>query len=449
MAKLKYNVRPVRRAGEDPFVPSVYPDRSGGPEPGATQTNADANTAHDAHAGNVLPDPDAAAFTASPGTSHKPKTEAQSGGGSGGLTDAYTDLYGKLKEYGVTSIPALDEFIAMMDGFLRPQTDSAIASRRAAADAGMAEMDADAYSRGMGASSYLSSVKSRERAASEADIAGLEEKYSSSMAEYLYKAVGSMREMESDIAKTRMKLAAEKEAAEEKRRYEEQQAKEKREYEAAKEKEKREYESAREKEKREYEERKAKAANDAKLVLAREKAKADRETKLAVAEKKAAASLKLQKQKEKQAVKIAKLKSEASKAVAKIRNSSKTKSSSQKKDSKAAQKEEIKYGHNKNGAYFDGKWYEGDWSYMKRGHTYKEYSNYLKGLTKSERYLFFTSSSREWRIRRWQVQYELPQADYNDLYAAYMPKGAAGTGKTSSVTKGAKKGGGSWKRVVS
>ena len=74
------------------------------------------------------------------------------------------------------------------------------------------------------------------------------------------------------------------------------------------------------------------------------------------------------------------------------------------------------WGHNKNGAYFDGVWYEGDFSYLEHSAGFREYSTYIMGLTPGQRYLLFTSNKREWRMRRWQMQYNLTQADYNDLY---------------------------------
>ena len=100
------------------------------------------------------------------------------------------------------------------------------------------------------------------------------------------------------------------------------------------------------------------------------------------------------------------------------------------KGKKSAAEEEtaIPYGHNKNGSYFDGKWYAGDYSYLTSSATYNQYASYLKGLSPSERYLFFTSDQRTWRLRRWQVQYNLPQSDYNDLYSEFMTGGGSASG---------------------
>ena len=517
MAKLKLNLRPVRR-DESPFarLDSAASGRSGGPEtaqadrmktnsasaayPGAS---AEAMTsANGKSGGNESADPfgvpsysaRSSGPNAAPSLSKKGASAAAAGNGNTGseVTDVYTDLYGKLREYGVTSIPTLAEFIELMEKTLRPSVDEAISERTNTARANMAEMDADAYSRGMGGSSYLSSVKERERAGAASDVMTLEQKYSSSVADRLCKAVDSMREMESDISKTRMKLEAEKEAAEAERAYKEKKAKEDREYAEEKarkdreyaekkakedreyaeqkEREKRAYAEEKEKKDREYAEEKAKKEREAKLKETEAKAKAQSD----LADKKARSAMELQKEKGRQAEKLAKLKAAAAAAAAAAKKAAAKTSSGSAKNSKSTKNKssgsgktntsaktsekgsEAKYGHNKNGSYFDGKWYSGDYSYLKKDkYTYVDYSNYLKGLTASERYLFFTSDKREWRMRRWQVQYNIPQSDYKDLYDAYMPgTKTASKPKTKSAVKAqkggksaAKKGGGKWQET--
>ncbi|MBR6428255.1 MAG: hypothetical protein IKS43_01180 [Clostridia bacterium] len=257
-------------------------------------------------------------------------TSGSSGGSNPDFAEFYTRLAGKLRSYGVTSIPSYSELYTLFSGFLRPAIDAAIAGRRYRAGVNSAELDADAYSRGMGGSSYLSSVKQRESSAAESDIAALEGKYSASMAEYLYKAISAMQQLESDMAKTRMQIAAQKQLA------------------------------------------------------------------------------------------YARLSAAAHASGGKGGKTGKSGRSSGKSDGGSH------YGHNSKGAYFDGKWYDGDFSYLKKKYGYTDYAGYLSTLSASERYLFFNSSSREWRIRRWQVQYNLPEADYNDLMAAFMPTGGGG-----------------------
>lgn len=66
---------------------------------------------------------------------------------------------------------------------LRPATDMAIEERRDRAETNMAELDADAAARGMGASTYVTSMKGREMSESENDVAMLESGYAAALAE--------------------------------------------------------------------------------------------------------------------------------------------------------------------------------------------------------------------------------------------------------------------------
>lgn len=249
------------------------------------------------------------------------------------LSEFYTQLYNKLRSYGITSIPTFDSLYGLFASFLRPAIDSAIAARNARGRQNMAELDADAYARGMGGSSYISSMKAREQDDVNSDIISLEGQYSASMSEYLYKALSSMQQIESEMERTRMTIAAQQAAA-----------------------------------------------------LARASASGGGSGRSGRS------------------------------------GGSSGKSSSGKSGSSS------KYGHNSKGAYFDGVWYSGNFSYLKSNASYNDYANYLNGLSASERYLFFTSNQRTWRMRRWQVQYNMPEIDYNDLYAAYMTTGGSSGG---------------------
>ncbi|MBR0135288.1 MAG: hypothetical protein IJM18_03730 [Clostridia bacterium] len=273
---------------------------------------------------------------------------AQSGEGSGhdegaeydidaGLSEFYNRLRSKLNAYGISSIPSFGELYSLFESFLRPAIDAAIAARNRRGRTNMAELDADAYARGMGGSSYLTSMKAREQDDIDSDINELEGKYGASMAEYLYKALTAMQQMESEIAKTRMTLMA---------RYS-------------------------------------------------------------------------------------------------YSGSNGGRGGRSNKGGKGKEKDDDKpsgtYGHNKYGAYFDGKWYEGDFSYLKKNASYTDYAEYLSSLSPSERYLFFTSSQRTWRLKRWQIQYNLPQVDYMDLYNSFM----SSPGGLGSYY-GPRNGGGKW-----
>ena len=247
-----------------------------------------------------------------------------------GLEEFYTRLLNKLRSYGISSLPSFDALYALFEGFLRPSIDAAISSRERRGRQNMAELDADAYARGMGGSSYIFSMKSREQDDVASDIASLEGQYTASMSEYLYKAISSMQQLEADMAKTRMNIAAQK--------------------------------------------------------------------ALAAARYSGSGS--------------------GGRSGVNGRNGK-----------NGSDKTNGGYGHNKNGSYFDGVWYDGDFSYLKSNATYNDYAGYLAGLSASERYLFFTSNSRNWRMRRWQIQYNLPQIDYMDLYSEYMgaPGGVGGS----------------------
>ena len=79
--------------------------------------------------------------------------------------------------------PSRAEIQADVAASLRPATDQAIETRRAQGESNMAELDADAASRGMGASTYVTSVKQREMASTERDVALLESNYAAALAE--------------------------------------------------------------------------------------------------------------------------------------------------------------------------------------------------------------------------------------------------------------------------
>ena len=66
---------------------------------------------------------------------------------------------------------------------LRPYYDAAAQERQTTALKNRAELDADAYSRGMGSSTWLSDKKSRESQAAASDIAGIYSQYGAALSE--------------------------------------------------------------------------------------------------------------------------------------------------------------------------------------------------------------------------------------------------------------------------
>lgn len=104
--------------------------------------------------------------------------EGNENSGTGSSSDSFEDYYTRLLEtlhgYGVAlTLPTLEELYSQLEQFLRPAVDSAIDNRREHGETTLAELDADAYSRGMGGSTYLSGMKRREYDAVAADIAML------------------------------------------------------------------------------------------------------------------------------------------------------------------------------------------------------------------------------------------------------------------------------------
>ncbi len=116
-----------------------------------------------------------------------------------GVSEFYNSLYTALHAYGVT-VPSLDELYDMLEAFLRPSIDAAIEARYARGETNMAELDADAYARGMGGSSYLSSMKAREMDDIQDDITELEAAYSAELAEYLFDAVNELQQLEIQLS---------------------------------------------------------------------------------------------------------------------------------------------------------------------------------------------------------------------------------------------------------
>ena len=106
--------------------------------------------------------------------------------------------------------PDYDSLVELFEAYLRPTYDRAIENRQAAAQTSMAELDADAYSRGMGASTFVSSMREREQDDMNSDIAMLETEYASALSEKLYEAMAaySKLKLEADIYNAENALSA-------------------------------------------------------------------------------------------------------------------------------------------------------------------------------------------------------------------------------------------------
>lgn len=129
-----------------------------------------------------------------------PKTQAayeknQSAGAPQSFADYYALAMGYVSPQLVSAGSfSADEYKKELEGYLRPTVDLSVARRREAGKTANAELDADAYSRGMGRSTYLSSMKEREGDDVERDVGALEAHYSAALSEKLYQALAAYQE---------------------------------------------------------------------------------------------------------------------------------------------------------------------------------------------------------------------------------------------------------------
>ena len=92
--------------------------------------------------------------------------------------------------------PSKDEVSSMWSEILRPGVDAAIEKRNRSAEEDMAELDADAVSRGMGGSSYVTSVKAREMEEAQEDISEMEAQYGAVLAERIYETLSQYDQLD-------------------------------------------------------------------------------------------------------------------------------------------------------------------------------------------------------------------------------------------------------------
>lgn len=102
----------------------------------------------------------------------------------------YESIFGALSTPGISvSVPSREELAQDYADILRPGVDLAISKRRARGEEEMAEIDADAASRGMAASTYVSSMKEREDDDVEEDVSMMEAQYTATLAERIASAL--------------------------------------------------------------------------------------------------------------------------------------------------------------------------------------------------------------------------------------------------------------------
>lgn len=93
------------------------------------------------------------------------------------------------------------ELLAQIEAWLRPSYERAILNRQESTKNYRAELDADAISRGMGASSYVTDVKSRQLGREAEDVALLNSEYGATLAKTLSEQMAGERERAFEVAK--------------------------------------------------------------------------------------------------------------------------------------------------------------------------------------------------------------------------------------------------------
>jgi len=130
------------------------------------------------------------------------------GGGGGGAASidvpSFDSFYEQASAYytpaTIDYTPLDKETIAsLIAEWLRPTYDKAIANRRKVTQTYNANLDADAWARGIGRSSYVTDVKGRNYGDESRDVSTLESSYGSVLAEHLYDALKTQAEKKLEV----------------------------------------------------------------------------------------------------------------------------------------------------------------------------------------------------------------------------------------------------------
>jgi hypothetical protein len=132
------------------------------------------------------------------------------------MAAAFQNIYSKIPRQTITptAISLAEKnrstVAAEADASLRPYLDLSATQREQAAVQSRAELDADAYSRGMGSSTWLTDKKSRESMAAQTDIANMKAQYAASIADSINKSMANYEtnKLAVDQANVSNKLAA-------------------------------------------------------------------------------------------------------------------------------------------------------------------------------------------------------------------------------------------------
>ena len=121
---------------------------------------------------------------------------ASSQGGTDLFNRYYQTILGQLQVPTINlNIPSEDAVRQQWQDALRPSLDGAISRRQSAGQSIRAELDADAVSRGMGSSTYVSSLKERESAEAQIDIDALQAQYGATLAERIATSLQAYEQM--------------------------------------------------------------------------------------------------------------------------------------------------------------------------------------------------------------------------------------------------------------
>ena len=145
-----------------------------------------------------------------PQQTEKPKQSSGNGSGgsnSGGSTTeipSFESLFQEMLKYYLpetVEFTPLDESVLSetIKNWLRPAYEQAIQNRRLETERVNAELDADAWSRGMGQSTYLSDVKERQYRGESRDVSALESGYASELAGHLYDAMKEQQQKKIEV----------------------------------------------------------------------------------------------------------------------------------------------------------------------------------------------------------------------------------------------------------
>lgn len=131
----------------------------------------------------------------------KPETPAAHTGYAGSGTaiptfeSLFSDMMARYMPETVTFTPMDEETIrSMLMEWIRPAYEQAIRNRRELTARYNAELDADAWARGMGESTYVTDVKSRAYANEARDVGDLESDYAATLASRLFDAMQTQQE---------------------------------------------------------------------------------------------------------------------------------------------------------------------------------------------------------------------------------------------------------------